>query len=230
MTTEEEDLLKQKYKQHQRLLAKLKEDKKKQKEQEAAAAQSKAEQVAANAAARLDAVKKSLQAAAQASTANKAVEKKETGFKRSSSKFQEQSVELSPKRRKLSLTEDEFIQGDPHKRPLSTNTTPIDEGGSRAPFSFRQPQQPRFEASDVVYVGNISDTISNDDLTEAFEEFGRIIKMSLQRQKRRAFITFDSVEAAQEAISKLDNTLLHDSRIRVSSARPDFRNTSDFRR
>lgn len=59
----------------------------------------------------------------------------------------------------------------------------------------------------TVFVGNLSFSISKDELREVFQKFGEIVDISMPidretgRLKGFAFIQFDSVQAAQRALT-----------------------------
>jgi len=77
-----------------------------------------------------------------------------------------------------------------------------------------------------IYVGNLSYQTSDDELRDAFANFGevtsaKVIKdMQTGRSKGFGFVEMADKAQAEEAISQLDNTDLDGRSIRVNEARP----------
>ncbi|XP_014240781.1 negative elongation factor E-like isoform X2 [Cimex lectularius] len=63
--------------------------------------------------------------------------------------------------------------------------------------------------------GDISETM----LRKVFSEFGTIININMEVEKRRGFVTFDDAQAAAAAIERLDGKVVHMSQLSVSYAR-----------
>ena len=76
-----------------------------------------------------------------------------------------------------------------------------------------------------IYIGNLTYNISKQAIEEAFGKFGTVTDVALitdsktGRPKGFGFITFESSEAANEAIKELDGTDLGGRSIKVSIAR-----------
>lgn len=64
-----------------------------------------------------------------------------------------------------------------------------------------------------LFVGNISESCSEDDLKEAFEKYGTVVESSIVRNY--AFVHFENKEDADKAIKELHDTELKGNTIRV---------------
>lgn len=76
-----------------------------------------------------------------------------------------------------------------------------------------------------LYVSNIPDTYSKEEMLELFGAFGQISSLRLQKQtpdtnKMFGYISFISAEAAAAAHDKLDGTLIDNNKIQISYYRP----------
>jgi RNA recognition motif-containing protein len=77
-----------------------------------------------------------------------------------------------------------------------------------------------------IYVGNLPYTVTEEDLRQAFEEFGQVASASLIKDqssgqsKGFAFIEMPVQEEAQAAISGLNGKELKGRKLTVSEARP----------
>lgn len=75
-----------------------------------------------------------------------------------------------------------------------------------------------------LYVGNLSFQTTEDDLKNAFEEFGEVVeaKVVLDRDTGRsrgfAFVTMGDGDAAQKAIEAMDGAMLDGRNLRVNEA------------
>lgn len=69
----------------------------------------------------------------------------------------------------------------------------------------------------TVYVHGVG--MKKQMLTDAFSKFGKIIDLAMDDQRKCAFVTFDKMESADQAIQELDNTTIEDVTISVSIAR-----------
>ena len=84
-----------------------------------------------------------------------------------------------------------------------------------------------------IYVGNLSFNLSNQDLTEAFSQFGTVQSARIitdrdtNRSKGFAFVEMSTSEEADTAISQLNGTTLEGRALNVSIAKPV---TSDRKR
>lgn len=77
-----------------------------------------------------------------------------------------------------------------------------------------------------LYVGGLAYSMSDDDLSEAFKQFGTVESASVIKDrdsgqsKGFGFVEMSTAEEAQAAISGLDNQELNGRRVRVNEARP----------
>jgi RNA recognition motif-containing protein len=77
-----------------------------------------------------------------------------------------------------------------------------------------------------IYIGNLSQDVTNDDLQQAFEAFGRVISASVIKDKYSGesrgfgFVEMPDKSEAISAISSLGGTELKGRRMNVSEARP----------
>ncbi|KAM9325546.1 negative elongation factor E [Gastrophryne carolinensis] len=69
----------------------------------------------------------------------------------------------------------------------------------------------------TVYVRGVG--MKKQMLIDAFSKFGKIIDLSVDEQRKCAFVTFDKLESAEEAIQGLDKTTIDDVLVNVSIAR-----------
>jgi RNA recognition motif-containing protein len=77
-----------------------------------------------------------------------------------------------------------------------------------------------------IYVGNLSFTVTDDELQQAFASFGNVLsarvvmdKMS-GRSKGFGFVEIEEDSAADEAVSKMDGQTIAGRAVRVSEAKP----------
>jgi RNA recognition motif-containing protein len=77
-----------------------------------------------------------------------------------------------------------------------------------------------------IYVGNISTTVSEDQLRDLFSQFGQVTSVKLIKDKFTgdargfAFVEMASNEEGLNAISKANGVELSGQRLRVNEARP----------
>jgi len=77
-----------------------------------------------------------------------------------------------------------------------------------------------------IYVGNLSNDASEDDLRQAFETFGQVTSVNIIKDKFSGesrgfgFVEMASKEEAQAAITGLNGKQLHDRTLNVNEARP----------
>ncbi len=80
--------------------------------------------------------------------------------------------------------------------------------------------------SNKLYVGNLSYNIDDNQLSELFAQFGKVLstKVITDRESGRSkgfgFVEMSTDEEAQKAIENLNETELEDRKIIVSEARP----------
>jgi len=77
-----------------------------------------------------------------------------------------------------------------------------------------------------IYVGNLSYDTAEDDLRQAFEQFGDIVSVNVIKDKFSgqsrgfAFVEMSTKEAGEAAIAGLNGTELHSRQLTVNEARP----------
>lgn len=88
--------------------------------------------------------------------------------------------------------------------------------------------------SQKIYVGNLSYSISDDDLSQKFSEFGTVnsAKVVMDRETYRSkgfgFVEMSSPDEAQAAISALNGVELGGRAMNVSEAKPMQPRTNNF--
>ena len=77
-----------------------------------------------------------------------------------------------------------------------------------------------------IYVGNLSYGVDDNDLQSLFEEFGSVESSNVivdkhnGRSKGFGFVNMENQDEANEAINKLNGTVLKEREIVVNEARP----------
>ncbi|XP_040261422.1 negative elongation factor E [Bufo bufo] len=89
------------------------------------------------------------------------------------------------------------------------------EGFHRSSDSFPEHRAPR--KGNTVYVHGVG--MKKQMLTDAFSKFGKIIDLATDAPRNCAFVTFEKIESADQAIQELNNTMIEDVSVRVSIAR-----------
>jgi RNA recognition motif-containing protein len=83
-----------------------------------------------------------------------------------------------------------------------------------------------------IYIGNLSDTVSDNDLRTAFEAHGTVesAKLATDRDSGKAkgfgFIEMSNNEEAKAAIAGLDGTTLGGKAVRVNESQPKVQTRS----
>lgn len=81
-------------------------------------------------------------------------------------------------------------------------------------------------ANNKVFVGGLPFSTTEEELREAFSQCGEVTsaKIILDRETNRSrgfgFVEFATEEAAQQAVDKLNGTMIGDRKITVNIARP----------
>lgn len=77
-----------------------------------------------------------------------------------------------------------------------------------------------------IYVGNLSQQTTEEDLKTAFEAFGKVASVNIIKEKFSGtsrgfgFVEIEDKASAKEAIEKLNGSELKGTRILVNEARP----------
>mmetsp|Transcript_45497 Transcript_45497/g.75946 ORF Transcript_45497/g.75946 Transcript_45497/m.75946 type:complete len:893 (-) Transcript_45497:788-3466(-) len=70
--------------------------------------------------------------------------------------------------------------------------------------------------SSHLWVGNVSERVSEDMLRETFAQYGDVVSVKILRQSRCAFVNFRSIEAATAAKTNLQGSFLGESQLSIS--------------
>ena len=77
-----------------------------------------------------------------------------------------------------------------------------------------------------IYIGNLSNEVTEEDLKQAFESFGEVESVKIikdkytNRSKGFGFVEMPDNAAAQSAINDLNDTELKERALKVNKARP----------
>lgn len=77
-----------------------------------------------------------------------------------------------------------------------------------------------------IYVNNLSDNVTEDDLKDAFENFGQVVSVNIIKDKFSGvsrgfgFVEMQSNDEAKSAIEGLNGTELKGKNVNVNEARP----------
>ena len=89
--------------------------------------------------------------------------------------------------------------------------------------------------SKKIYVGNMSYSTTEDQLREAFAEYGEVVSVNIvmdrmtNRSKGFGFIEMEDADNAKDAISSLNNTELNGREIKVNEAKDRAPRNSNYR-
>jgi RNA recognition motif-containing protein len=92
---------------------------------------------------------------------------------------------------------------------------------NRTRVTFEELLQQADPNNTSVYVGNISQEATDEDLRTAFNKFGNIVSVRNFKAQHHAFVKFSSVESAARAIHEMANTEFMGQFIRCSWGKPD---------
>ncbi|XP_075042651.1 negative elongation factor E [Mixophyes fleayi] len=85
----------------------------------------------------------------------------------------------------------------------------------RKSSSFLERRKPR--KGNTLYVHGVG--MKKQVLNDAFSKFGKIIDLATDPSRNCAFVTFEKMESADQAIQELNNTVIEDVSVKVSMAR-----------
>ncbi|XP_015154253.1 negative elongation factor E [Gallus gallus] len=98
---------------------------------------------------------------------------------------------------------------------------PEERGGREREASFRRsdsfPERPSPRKGNTLYVHGAE--LSPELLRSAFSPFGAIIDLSLDSPRNCAFVTYEKMESADQAMAELNGAVVQDVQLRVSIAR-----------
>ena len=81
-----------------------------------------------------------------------------------------------------------------------------------------------------LYVGNLDYSVTKDDLSELFGEFGEVVEVIIIDGKGFGFVEMTEPAEAEKAIADLDGKDLKGRAMKVNEARPKRDNRRDFSR
>jgi len=81
-----------------------------------------------------------------------------------------------------------------------------------------------------LYVGNLDYSVTKDELSELFAEFGEVVEVTIIDGKGFGFVEMSEPAEAEKAIADLDGKDLKGRAMKVNEARPKRDNRRDFRR
>ncbi len=81
-----------------------------------------------------------------------------------------------------------------------------------------------------LYVGNLDYSVTKDDLSELFSEFGEVAEVIIIDGKGFGFVEMKEPAEAEKAIADLDGKDLKGRSLKVNEARPKRDNRKDFSR
>ena len=81
-----------------------------------------------------------------------------------------------------------------------------------------------------LYVGNLDYSVTKDELSELFAEFGGVVEVTIIDGKGFGFVEMSEPAEAESAMSDLNGKDLKGRSMKVDEARPKKDNRSNFRR
>ncbi len=81
-----------------------------------------------------------------------------------------------------------------------------------------------------LYVGNLDYSVTKDELSELFSEFGEVIEVTIIDGKGFGFVEMSEPAEAEKAIADLNGKDLKGRTMKVDEARPKRDNQRNFRR
>ncbi|MBN1432120.1 MAG: RNA-binding protein [Methanomicrobiaceae archaeon] len=74
--------------------------------------------------------------------------------------------------------------------------------------------------SHKIYLGNLDHSLTKEEITDIFSEFGNIQSVKLRAGDGFGFIKYKTLEGAQKAIDAMNGKELHGRTLKVEDARP----------
>ena len=81
-----------------------------------------------------------------------------------------------------------------------------------------------------LYVGNLDYSVTKDELSELFAEFGEVVEVTIIDGKGFGFVEMSEPAEAEKAMGDLNGKDLKGRSMKVDEARPKRDNRSNFRR
>jgi len=98
-----------------------------------------------------------------------------------------------------------------YRKPELAKVLP--QPGVEGPFVLNSPSR-------ALWIGNVSDKITEDELKREFEQFGKIESIRVLRNKTCAFVNFMNVEEASAALQALQGKKLGNMAIKINFGKP----------
>lgn len=71
-----------------------------------------------------------------------------------------------------------------------------------------------------LYVGNLSHSVTSDDLKKLFSDYGEVLEVKIIEGKGFGFIEMETQVAAEKARKELDNTMVKGRNLKVNPVHP----------
>lgn len=78
--------------------------------------------------------------------------------------------------------------------------------------------------SHKLYVGNINHSVTEEDLREIFSGFGKLTDAKIIRDRGFGFVTYETLEEAEEARKMMAGKEFQGRTLHVEDARPIYQN------
>lgn len=143
--------------------------------------------------------------------------REETGKKPVFQPFNPGSASSSDQNEDPSPTKTVSDQKNPTSNNSSKTTNNRKEGYNRFSKENRKFDRSAPRKGNTIYIHGYE--LSASLLEEHFTKFGKIIKVDIEQNSKSGFITFNSFEAADKAIDKMNDAMVAGTRLKVSLAR-----------
>ncbi|RUS80413.1 hypothetical protein EGW08_011825 [Elysia chlorotica] len=111
--------------------------------------------------------------------------------------------------------EEEEDRVPPPKRMKGLGESFVSAGyGNR---SYDRPEREPPKKGNTIFVHGFG--ITEDMMKKSFSNFGKIINIKMEKERNNAFITFEKMEAADQAISEVNGSMVNNIQLKVSMAR-----------
>jgi len=94
----------------------------------------------------------------------------------------------------------------------------------------RKNRRPERMEGKKLYVGNLDYSVTKDELSELFSEFGEVIEVTIIDGKGFGFVEMSESSEAENAMGDLNGKDLKGRTMKVDEARPKRDNQRNFRR
>ncbi|KAK3768443.1 hypothetical protein RRG08_053435 [Elysia crispata] len=111
--------------------------------------------------------------------------------------------------------EEEDDRIPPSKRMKGLGESFVSAGyGNR---SYDRPEREPPKKGNTIFVHGYG--ITEDMMRKSFSNFGKIINIKMEKERNNAFVTFEKMEAADQAISEVNGSMVNNIQLKVSMAR-----------